>query len=423
MKKYFKTLFTSILFKFNIIELSVRLNFAYLTVKIALIKSTFINTNSNCTVICLGRPIFNEDILTMSELSGRINYHIIPKEVFIAIFNYFLHDIPRDGIHTKYHKITDYEKQKLQYRKYLDRMFNIFSRVIKVDAVISGNYVYAWQQEIAQICLNKGIPFVVLQKEGLTSQNNYLDAIKTYTNNRFIGTKLLVYNNNIKNAFLQLKVKGLTSEMITTVGPPRLDRYFSIKPNGKGLVFFSFHVKSKINHFEIDKEIQVEYVERAKKFHIQIMKFALRNKDIRVVIKTKESQRYYDDVINIAKENNFINLKNLFITNKANTYELIENSSCVIGFNSLVLIEGLIANKTLITTKPLTGGVSGYFDEFPSLINYANNCYDIENFFYRGNKNNNNESHKNSFLKEFIYKNDGKSSQRAEDSIVNTIKQ
>jgi hypothetical protein len=113
----------------------------------------------------------------MSELSGRINYHIIPKEVFIAIFNYFLHDIPRDGIHTKYHKITDYEKQKLQYRKYLDRMFNIFSRVIKVDAVISGNYVYAWQQEIAQICLNKGMQLKLIQIIDLLALNYWYTTI------------------------------------------------------------------------------------------------------------------------------------------------------------------------------------------------------------------------------------------------------
>jgi len=420
MAKKLKYVIEKIIVKFNVINLSVKLNSPYLTTKIALKLIRFLNVKSDHTVLCLGRPTFNNDIAAMSELSGRINYQIVPKIIFTSIFNYYLSDILQSGIHTKYHDIKGYEKNQAKYSNYLNKFFDYFFKEINVSGVISANYVYAWQQEIAKICLERGIPFIVLQKEGVVAKKDYYDSLKNYTNNNFIGTKLLVYNNNLKNAFLRLKIKGLTNSKIETVGIPRFDKYFKMTPGGQNLVFFSFYVIDKIRASGLNKKITETYINNAEKFHIEVMKFASKNKDINVIIKTKDSERYHNYVVNLAKDNSYINLNNLTITNNANPYNLIENSKCVIGFNSMTLIEGLMANKILISPDIIDDGVNNYFDEYPELINYASNYFDIEKYYY-GNSSNNFSLKKQIFLSDFLFKDDGKSSERAENSILKIL--
>jgi hypothetical protein len=420
MKINLNILLKKVISRLNIINITIILNSAFLTAKIALKMSHFLDVKSKYTAICLGRSVFNDDIKTMSEFSGQINYQIIPKTIFTAIFNYYLVGIIRNGIHTKYHKIKGYEKEQLKYKNYLDRVFDYLLKDIDISAVISANYVYAWQQEIAKICLERGIPFIVLQKEGVTAKEDYFDVIKTYTNNNFIGTKLLVYNDNLKNAFLKLKIKGLNDSAIETVGIPRFDKHLKIESNGQNLVFFSFYVIDKIRHAGLSSEVINTYKKNAQDFHIEVMKFASKNKKINVIIKTKDSERYLNYVVNLAKNNNYLGLNNLTITNSADTFNLIKNSKCIIGFNSLVLLEGMLANKTLISPDIVYKGANNYFDEHPGIINYAKNYHDIKNYF---NKKNDAKLslEKTNFLREHIYKTDGKSSVRAENSIIASL--
>ena len=60
----------------------------------------------------------------MAKSSPKINFIIIPKEVFITIFKIFLKDILKE--HQNYHFIEGYETQKKEYNKFLRKIaFNI----------------------------------------------------------------------------------------------------------------------------------------------------------------------------------------------------------------------------------------------------------------------------------------------------------
>jgi len=421
MGKFFGRVIRMLVVKTKIVELLVSFNLTYAMSRIVISVSTFINVNSPYTVLCFGRPIFDEDINALSGFSSRINYVIIPKFLMLSIFKCFLSDILRPGIHIKYHEINGFSEDKLEYRRYMDTLFNRLLLSIPFDAVLSGNYVYAWQQEVAKNCLDRGIPFIVLYKEGLTTNGNDISYMTRYTNNNFIGTKLLVYNKRIEQAILKLQVKNLNEDNVESIGIPRLDRYFKIKSKGKSLVFFSFYIEDKIRHLELSEDIIGQYVEDAKNFHIEVMKFAVRNSNINVIIKTKSSEIYYNYVYDIAKSMNVDGIDNLVITSEGEAYDFIKDSLCVIGYNSTVLLEGVIANRIIITPDFDSNVVDDFFKNYRELVNYARTRSDIEKYIYNDNYPSNKKHIRQKFIKNFSSISDGSVSLKVEKSIIRTI--
>ena len=148
--------------------------------RIALYSSRKIDNDSSYNVVCIGRMIFDEDIEEISRHSGKVNYLIIPKIIFISIFNYHFHRIKFD--HVNYHKDDNLVEEKRAYKKFLEKFLICLFNKVNVDAIMSANYVYVWQQELAAISLEKKIPFIVLHKEGMTSPSEYKNLVNTTIN-------------------------------------------------------------------------------------------------------------------------------------------------------------------------------------------------------------------------------------------------
>jgi hypothetical protein len=407
----------------QVIELLVKMGNVFFVVKIALGIGKFLDSKSKYTILCIGRTGFNEDVVSMHTYSSSINYLIIPKTLFTSIFKCFFSNVSYKDIHTKYYERDDLKVPRDKYRRYINKFLNMLFKDKKFSAILSGNYVYAWQQEIAAACLAKEVPFIVLHKEGMTTKNNYNDLVKTYTNNKFIGSKMLVYNQNIKKAFLKSKIKGLDADIVKVTGAPRLDRYFKIGQKGKNIVFFSFYLKDKIRHVNLTYGQKKECLEIAKNFHIEIMKIALSDKNSSIIIKTKEGSKYYQYVREIARENDFLNIKNLLITSKGDSFDFINDSSCVIGFNSTTLVEGVIARKTIISPNFSKYGILDFFEKYPELVNYANESNGIKTSVQIPEKHQKKiENIRKNFLKEFIDNDDGKSSKLSEKIILNLLR-
>ena len=99
-------------------------------------------------------------------------------------------------------------------------------KIINFDAVLVGNIGYVVQQEVAKVCLKQGIPYLVLHKEGLTIPGTDLAKAKLYATYQFVGSKILLYNDAIKQALLDVGVPGITKDNARVVGIPRFDYYF-----------------------------------------------------------------------------------------------------------------------------------------------------------------------------------------------------
>ena len=150
------------------------------------------------------------------------------------------------------------------------------------------------------------------------------------------------------------------------------------------------------------------------------MRFALIHFDYKVAIKTRDAERY----LSYSKELYCKHIgkkipKNLSIINRAYPEHLILNSIAVLGFNSTILIEALIANKMIISpdfSEVFRDFKSpGVFNGFEDLSHCMKNYNELEELIL------NSEGQmpidveiKNEFLEPIVFKYDGKSNQRIE---------
>ncbi|MDD5450328.1 MAG: hypothetical protein PHT49_00285 [Desulfovibrionales bacterium] len=425
----FSRIAKSLIVHFNLVQLSVRLGMPILTARLAMLLSKSFNTGSKYNVLCLGRSIFDEDIEELAKYGSTLNYLIIPKFVFISIFNHYFSQMPLSQSHIKYHEFKGFNHEKEMYRRFLKALLSELSKSSGINAVMSANYVYAWQQELAVVCNEAKIPFVVLFKEGISpvykggdaSQDAHDLLVNAYTNNKFIGTKLLVYNEKTRNAFVNANIEGISRDTVEIVGIPRFDRYFKLKTQGNNIVFFSFSIEDKARHLELSEEVLNEYIDKSEKFHIEVMRYAKSNSGQNVVIKTKRNIRYLNYVKKIAKNNGYSNLKNLLITNTGNVYDHIKNSFAIIGYNSTALLEGFAACRLIITPDFRGGIIHDFFEEYPNLANYAKNMEDIERIVSKGSAIAINNEELKSLLCDRIYIPDGQACRRTEASIRKAI--
>ena len=413
--------------RLNIVSISVRINFPFLTALSFLLVSKGLNHGKCYKVLCIGRPIFNDDIKAMELYGKKITYIIIPKDVFIQTFSNF---IEPNGLHDHkgYYNKRLYNKEKHKYYLYLKKVFLYLWKMMRFNAILSGNYVYSWQQEFAKVCEEKGIPFIVLHKEGITSKSSYVELVKFYTNNKFLGSKLLVYNNNIKDALLRANIVGLDENKIEVVGVPRLDRYIreNITPNNS-VVFFSFYPEDKFRHIVKSQEKMAKIHNKVIAFHKQVIAFAASHKNINVIIKTKSNYKHLQFVQKIKDDYMITPLDNLTITNSVNSFELIKYSKAIIAFNSITLLEGLLANKIIISPwfgDQFPNNDWSYFKDYPELVNYMNNASDLGEIISQSNKvASYHDQRRYEFLESYVSKPDGNASIRAEKAIINAIEE
>lgn len=423
-----RSLVRKLIVRLNLVGLSVRLGSPRMAAWLALALSRTINMRSRHTLLCIGRPIFDEDIAELAEFGRTLNYVIVPKFVFVGIFNCFVPQLLKS--HATYHTARDFDSDKLRYRTFLGAFLERISRIVRVDAVLTANYNYSWQQELAVAVRDRGIPFIVLFKEGISPlfaegvspQRAYDLLVAKYTNNSFIGDRLLVYNERIQQGFANVQVAGIPDEIVEAVGIPRFDRYFRIDAAGDSIVFFSFNFEDKASHLAITPEVFEKYVAKTREFHVEVMRFAATHPQLRIIVKTKNNLKYLRYVEDIAAETGCSGLSNLTLTNKGDVYDLIKDARAVIGYNSTTLLEAFAARRIVISADFRWGSVRDYFDEHPSLPNYVTTAEDMSRVLAAAEGGRSlDDSELYSLLHERIHIPDGQACARAEAAIHRAI--
>lgn len=414
--------------RLHLIGLCARLQLPGVAAVLARALSQTINRQSSRTVMCIGRPIFNEDIEELAEYGGTLNYLIVPKIVFVEIFRHFLPELLLS--HAKYHETKGYEDEKLRCRSFFEVFLVKFNKAAGVDAILTANYNYSWQQELAVAARNLGIPFVVLFKEGISPlfaegvgvQEAYDLLVAKYTNNYFIGDRLLVYNDRIKQGFSNVQILGINPEIVDAVGIPRFDRYFHLEGTGSSIVFFSFNFEDKARHLGLAADTFERYQAKTREFHVEVMRFAAAHPELRVIVKTKNNLKYLRYVEDIAAETGCEGLANLVLTNCGNVYDLIKDARAVIGYNSTALLEAFAARRIVMSADFRWGPVRDYFDEYPGLPNYVTTAQDIASVLATdGIERALDDPELHSLLYERIHIPDGRASKRAEAAIERAI--
>src|SRR3989344_1824652 len=419
-----------------LIQFSLAINSPTLTAFVLAVSARKINSLGRLTVLCMRRSIFIADVQAIARWSGQIKCVIIEREHLRLVLYHFLTRVERETIsETNYYTSNIGQAGKQRYYAYLNKMFPTLKKFINFEAGLAGNFGYIEQQELARIFLEKNIPFFVLHKEGLTfagvdqaTANEYVKIYKTF---KFIGSKMLFYNQQIFQALVNLGIPGLNQDQAVVVGIPRMDNYFNSagtdQPSNQ-VVLFSFYPSDKFFNFsgEAGGKKLATIKDIAYNFHLWLMRFAANNPKIKVVIKTKYAQQYLDYVTDIFNKNFRKKINNLVITNLGDASKLIKDSRVVLGFKSTTLLEGIIANRFIIS--PYFGDIIpndalDYFTKYPELVKYAKTEKELSEWILQTDRYlDYNQESKNKFLTDLIYLPDGRASLRTEQAIINTIK-
>ena len=165
---------------------------------------------------------------------------------------------------------------------------------------------------------------------------------------------------------------------------------------------------------------------RSKKFHQNIIQFAIQNPEWKVVIKTKTAEQYLRYVLDLLEEvRPEGHPPNMNITNDKNATDLIFQSRIVLGFNSTVLFEALFAKKPVITPSfedLFSHDEWDNFSGYQNIVNYANTYDELLKAIKTGEgKLERNEKDRISFLKKWNFYTDGNSCMRAEQEILKAV--
>lgn len=388
-----------------------------------------INTRGKYKVLCLRRTIFMDDVKAMAKFSGQLHYVALSRNIIQGIFWHFVDTNGKKDLHYQdYHSGKYYQEGIQKYYEFLKKLIPELQKRIKFDVIFSGNFVYVEQQELARVCKELSIPFIILHKEGLTA-GLYKDSAELYNGCKFVGDKVMIYNEKVRESFLALDdLSDVSDDSFVVVGPPRIDYLFNddikISPK-KQIVLFSSIPTMRFSRIFKDKGILDKIGQRSEDFHRWAMQFAIDHPDIKVIIKTKVAKYYLQYPKKIFKKYFKQGIPNLEITSAGNPSELIMSSMAICAFSSMTQIEAIVIDQPVISAyygDLVTAQPWDYFGEYPGLVKYAKNYTEFESdvLNYK-NLRNRDENMKEAFLQRFIGFTDGQSSQRAEEEIIKVI--
>ena len=114
------------------------------------------------------------------------------------------------------------------------------------------------------------------------------------------------------------------------------------------------------------------------------------------------------------------------MVNEADTVNLVKTAEVILGLNSTTLLEGVLANKLLISPDMrhlFEKSEWDYFSGHQDLIRYARDYAELERLIYSAAEfSSHDEESRKKFLESYIYMADGHACQRVSDQILHTIK-
>ena len=254
------------------------------------------------------------------------------------------------------------------YRAFWHQVWPRLQRLLAADVVMTGNFSYYAEQELAAAVGEAGQAFLPLHKECLRPPllaDFYRD---TYIARKlpFRGTAVLVYNAFERGA--QVGAAMVDQDRVLITGMPRLDfvhawrvsrhRLRAVNARPPQVLFMSFNDKTglPVRKRRIDGAFRddlpadldsLRWTRLAPRCHATMVELARRHPDINVVVKTK------DHALALATLKHefgagFAPPANLAIRVGGDPFELFTESDVICAFNSTSLFEALAAGLPVV---------------------------------------------------------------------------
>jgi len=237
---------------------------------------------------------------------------------------------------------------KEAYRKFLVSVLGVIRKELNLSAILSSNFFYGIEREIAAACEEIDLPFLVLHKESIRSPRQREIFTQAYRERYgpFSGRSLAVYNQDERLAQLS---SGVFAEPVV-VGCPRVDYLHQHRGSAtlsSGKLFVLFAVDPGAGTWTpFDDQFSVtapRWNYLAEATNNAFLNIANRNPDKSFIVKAKGGQEH------LLFEGFPDNLpRNLKLSSTGTATEWIRKAEAVVAFNSTVVPEAVAAGVRVI---------------------------------------------------------------------------
>ena len=313
---------------------------------------------SKFKIIVLSKSGGMDDLIeSQKKYNNHCLYLACPRIFFITIFKTIFDKDEYNNAEKFFSKRREIKRK--EYKIFLVEFLRILKKRFDFSTFIGFNYEFKQETELAAACEKIKIPFLLLFKESVLTKTEeiYVRYTIEKLKQKFYGYKIAVYSDYAKKIFTETNF--VTKNKIEVIGCSRLSQSFSYrkKQPEKQILYYAIEDKRGLadpvvenygnkffKNLKDHKYFNPKY--NWNSLHIKTLnilkKFALKNPDISIIIKIKTGQ--------IRNKKEYLNLpQNIRLKYFGPGHKLLEKSKVVIAWNTTAVLEGIAANRFILT--------------------------------------------------------------------------
>jgi len=311
---------------------------------------SLVRKNSGPKVIVLDSGRFRDDLWGMVNFSTMELYEL-PKEIQDRITRFVYYRNLRG----------DNEASDPQKTEFLENVLRSLRKQMNAAAIISAAVYYKRNVLWERACQEIGFPFVCLHRESAAEDPETLEKLvkenRLELHREFFGHRIFAGSEHFKKALVESGYAD--AEKVIVTGLPRFDisHYWSSQINRsteKCILLFSFMPAFSVPEVyeELGVHVEAGFVELFYSVHRAIASLAVRNPEVKFVIKPKWYVGAWKEFIDkaVAKETNALPTfpSNLLIDDNEMAQDLINKASLIVAFNSTTIVEAILQERIVL---------------------------------------------------------------------------
>ena len=265
------------------------------------------------------------------------------------VYRFYPADAPWPDIIS--HKIRpDLEPNRKRCRAFLERLLPAFYRRLGIRAVISPHMHYGTDVDWGAVSETLGVPYVVLHRENLYASQQVIEMVLrrfAYLGVQFEGRRLITHNPVVSDVLVRSGF--VDASRAQALGCIRMDPYIQ-RARGRNppsparrIAIFPYSIGP--DDRELFRRLRLAF----NRMYAFLVRFALENPDIEIVIKPKAKwmQSWREDTERGLRASGLSlgDATNVVVRADVDVHDLILSSAVVLGLNTTTVIEAGIAGR------------------------------------------------------------------------------
>lgn len=288
-------------------------------------------------VFCLSRTAFDKDIDILRS-DTPLSFIVLDRSYTVAQFLWFPLEMQVQTYFSTF-KGRKYDRALKKSQKLFDLLIDYIEKTNHIDAIFSANFDYWQEAGLFQAAVEREKKVVILSREHAIDQKATDEVIAWYSDTqfKFDKGKILVAGSSTKDILVHAGV--CNGAQILETGLPRFDPWIGLTPlagydeRRKNITLMSFAFGYYAD--ETFKNVVKNFVCIGKKYQDTDARFVIKSKDMGDTRRIEAMLSYSERLC-------------VEITHDISIYELLLNSKVVVGYNSLVLVEAVLAKCPII---------------------------------------------------------------------------